>query len=121
MFGVRSDVCRDDTQFVDRLIIAKDHASVQITIADVDEEGKITSTGTSFALCGQVRANGESDDSINRLATNAGCEPLQPFYLWHEYLWPQLCSIEECLVLSEMIEALLPVLSIPCSPPCCNL
>jgi len=55
-----------------RLIIAKDHASVQITIADVDEEGKITGTGTSFALCGQVRANAESDDSINRLATKAG-------------------------------------------------
>lgn len=56
----------------DRLIIAKDHASVQITIADVDDEGKITGTGTSFALCGQVRANGESDDSVNRLATKAG-------------------------------------------------
>ncbi|KAF8311312.1 40S ribosomal protein S21 [Clavulina sp. PMI_390] len=55
-----------------RLITAKDHASVQITIADVDEDGKALSTGTSFALCGQVRADGESDDSLNRLATKAG-------------------------------------------------
>jgi len=55
-----------------RLIIAKDHASVQITVGDVDEEGKLMSTGTSFALCGQVRADGEGDDSLNRLATKAG-------------------------------------------------
>jgi hypothetical protein len=93
--------------FVDRLIIAKDHASVQITIADVDEEGKITSTGTSFALCGQVRANGESDDSINRLATKAGCKSLLPFYIWRtfcKYLRRQFCSIEACLVISEVID-----------------
>ncbi|KAF9504837.1 hypothetical protein BS47DRAFT_1376813 [Hydnum rufescens UP504] len=55
-----------------RLIIAKDHASVQISIADVDADGKMLPTSTSFALCGQVRADGESDDSINRLATKAG-------------------------------------------------
>lgn len=59
---------------IGRLITSKDHASVQIVIADVDSEGKALSTTTSFALCGQVRANGESDDSINRLATKAGCE-----------------------------------------------
>ena len=57
----------------DRLITAKDHASVQISIADVDAEGKILPTSSSFALCGQVRALGESDDSLNRLATKAGC------------------------------------------------
>jgi len=55
-----------------RLITSKDHASVQISIVDVDDEGKATGTSTSFALCGQVRAQGESDDSINRLATKAG-------------------------------------------------
>jgi len=54
------------------LIIAKDHASVQISIADVDAEGKMLPTSTSFALSGQVRADGEGDDSINRLATKAG-------------------------------------------------
>ncbi|KDQ18526.1 hypothetical protein BOTBODRAFT_28911 [Botryobasidium botryosum FD-172 SS1] len=55
-----------------RLITSKDHASVQIMIADVDAEGKALGTSTTFALCGQVRAMGESDDSINRLATRSG-------------------------------------------------
>ncbi|EGN95359.1 hypothetical protein SERLA73DRAFT_141950 [Serpula lacrymans var. lacrymans S7.3] len=55
-----------------RLITSKDHASVQVNVADVDADGKALSTYTSFALCGQVRSQGESDDSVNRLATKAG-------------------------------------------------
>jgi len=55
-----------------RLITSKDFSSVQISVADVDEEGKALPTSTTFALCGQVRAMGESDDSINKLATDAG-------------------------------------------------
>ncbi|KDR81555.1 hypothetical protein GALMADRAFT_89623 [Galerina marginata CBS 339.88] len=55
-----------------RLITSKDHASVQISIADVDANGRALNTTTTFALCGQVRSQGESDDSINRLATKAG-------------------------------------------------
>ncbi|KAI9459498.1 40S ribosomal protein S21 [Lactarius psammicola] len=55
-----------------RLITSKDHASVQVVIADVDANGRALSTSTSFALSGQVRAQGESDDSLNRLATKAG-------------------------------------------------
>jgi Ribosomal protein S21e len=57
----------------DRLITSKDHASVQIAIADVDANGRALNTSTTFALCGQVRSQGEGDDSINRLATRAGC------------------------------------------------
>jgi ribosomal S21e-like protein len=45
---------------------------VQIVIADVDANGRALSTSTSFALSGQVRAQGEGDDSLNRLATKAG-------------------------------------------------
>ncbi|KAI6118796.1 ribosomal protein S21e [Pisolithus croceorrhizus] len=60
------------TSFTGRLITAKDHASVQINIADVDAEGRALPTYTAFALCGQVRSQGESDDSLNRLATKAG-------------------------------------------------
>jgi hypothetical protein len=45
---------------------------VQIVIADVDSNGRALSTSTSFALSGQVRAQGEGDDSLNRLATKAG-------------------------------------------------
>ncbi|TFY72366.1 hypothetical protein EVG20_g606 [Dentipellis fragilis] len=57
-----------------RLITSKDHASVQISVADVDANGRALSTSTSFALSGPVRSQGESDDSINRLATKAGRE-----------------------------------------------
>jgi hypothetical protein len=64
----------------DRLITSKDHASVQISIVDVDANGKAVGTHTSFALCGQVRAMGESDDSLNRLATKAGCEYVSLVY-----------------------------------------
>ncbi|KAJ6538564.1 ribosomal protein S21e [Mycena latifolia] len=55
-----------------RLITSKDHASVQINVVDVDSNGRALNTSTTFALCGQVRSQGESDDSINRLATKAG-------------------------------------------------
>jgi len=55
-----------------RLITSKDHASVQVVIADVDANGRALSTSTSFALSGQVRSQGEGDDSLNRLATKAG-------------------------------------------------
>ena len=63
--------------YSDRLITSKDHASVQIAVADVDSNGRALSTSTSFALSGQVRAMGESDDSLNRLATKAGRELLK--------------------------------------------
>lgn len=66
-----------------RLITAKDHASIQITVADVDANGVAIkgAAGTVIALVGSVRANGEADDSINRLATKAGRTslPLRPF------------------------------------------
>ncbi|KAF5330796.1 hypothetical protein D9619_005538 [Psilocybe cf. subviscida] len=55
-----------------RLITSKDHASVQIAIADVDANGRALNTSTTYALCGQVRSQGESDDSVNRLATRDG-------------------------------------------------
>ncbi|KAJ1673839.1 40S ribosomal protein S21 [Spiromyces aspiralis] len=55
-----------------RLITAKDHASVQINIADVDENGRLTGTNKTIALCGFVRRNAESDDSVNRILNEAG-------------------------------------------------
>ena len=74
----------------DRLITSKDHASVQINVADVDANGRASNSYTSFALCGQVRSQGESDDSLNRLATKAGCE----FCL----LWVEQCTDESTFV-----------------------
>ncbi|GLJ47999.1 hypothetical protein SUGI_1013640 [Cryptomeria japonica] len=50
-----------------RLITSKDHASVQINIGHVDENGICTGQFTTFALCGVVRAQGEADSSVDRL------------------------------------------------------
>jgi small subunit ribosomal protein S21e len=55
-----------------RIIKAKDHASVQISIGKVDENGRYTGENQVYALCGFVRAMGESDDSLNRLAQRDG-------------------------------------------------
>ncbi|KAG5918785.1 hypothetical protein E4U42_006741 [Claviceps africana] len=56
-----------------RIIKAKDHGSVQISIAKVDENGRaISGENHVYALCGFVRAMGESDDAMNRLAQRDG-------------------------------------------------
>ncbi|KAK6338706.1 40S ribosomal protein S21 [Orbilia brochopaga] len=56
-----------------RIIKAKDHASVQISIAKVDENGRyIPGEHITYPLCGFVRSRGESDDSLNRLAQRDG-------------------------------------------------
>ncbi|KAG5981144.1 40S ribosomal protein S21 [Claviceps digitariae] len=56
-----------------RIIKAKDHGSVQISIAKVDESGRaISGENHVYALCGFVRAMGESDDAMNRLAQRDG-------------------------------------------------
>ncbi|KAJ4164785.1 hypothetical protein LMH87_006446 [Akanthomyces muscarius] len=65
-----------------RIIKAKDHGSVQISIAKVDENGRaVPGENHVYALCGFVRAMGESDDAMNRLAQRDGlvkavCESL---------------------------------------------
>lgn len=56
-----------------RIIEAKDHASVQIAIADVDENGKmIPGQTTNLPIAGFIRHQGESDDSVNRLTQELG-------------------------------------------------
>ncbi|RVW55913.1 40S ribosomal protein S21-2 [Vitis vinifera] len=59
-----------------RLITSKDHASVQINIGHVDEDGVFTGQFSTFALCGFVRAqlktsnpgsNGDADSAVDRL------------------------------------------------------
>ena len=79
----RKMISRDYTDFVfsyvprkcsatNRIIKAKDHASVQISVGKVDENGRFTGESQVYALCGFVRAMGESDDSLNRLAQRDG-------------------------------------------------
>lgn len=55
-----------------RIIKAKDHASVQISVGKVDENGRYTGENQTYALCGFVRSRAESDDSFNRLAQRDG-------------------------------------------------
>merc|ERR1712186_120295 len=56
-----------------RIIAAKDHASIQMNIADVDPEtGRMTGAWKTYAICGAIRRMGESDDCINRLAKKDG-------------------------------------------------
>ncbi|PNT77430.1 hypothetical protein BRADI_1g62691v3 [Brachypodium distachyon] len=50
-----------------RIITAKDHASVQINIGHVDENGLYDGRFTTFALSGFVRAQGDADGSLDRL------------------------------------------------------
>lgn len=55
------------------MIQPKDHASVQIAIANVKPEGgAISGDSKSFALAGFVRAMGEADDSLNHLTQVSG-------------------------------------------------
>jgi len=55
-----------------RIIKAKDHASVQLNIADVDDTGRFTGESKTFALCGFIRGRAEGDDALNRLCEEAG-------------------------------------------------
>ncbi|XP_075032846.1 small ribosomal subunit protein eS21 [Mixophyes fleayi] len=54
-----------------RIIGAKDHASIQLNLAEVDKAtGRVTGQHRTYAICGNIRRMGESDDSILRLAKN---------------------------------------------------
>ncbi|PVD23139.1 hypothetical protein C0Q70_16402 [Pomacea canaliculata] len=47
-----------------RIVASKDHASIQINIAEVDEStGRMTGVNKTYAICGAIRRMGESDDS----------------------------------------------------------
>ncbi|KAJ8772036.1 hypothetical protein K2173_027213 [Erythroxylum novogranatense] len=50
-----------------RLITAKDHASVQINIGHLDGSGHYTGQFSTYALCGFVRAQGDADSALDRL------------------------------------------------------
>ena len=53
--------------WTNRLIEAKDHASVQINVVNLDAAGKADGTSESFALCGFIRKKGESDLALREL------------------------------------------------------
>nr|AFM88960.1 40S ribosomal protein S21-like protein [Callorhinchus milii] len=56
-----------------RIIAAKDHASIQINLAEVDKvTGRFNGQHRTYAICGAIRGMGESDDCILRLSKNNG-------------------------------------------------
>ena len=60
-----------------RIIHAKDHASIQLDFVNVDPEtGRlIPGQSTRYAICGELRRMGESDDCILRLAQRDALVP----------------------------------------------
>jgi small subunit ribosomal protein S21e len=55
-----------------RLITAKDHASIQLNIGHVDQNGLYTGENTTYALSGFVRSKSNGDAAVNRLAARDG-------------------------------------------------
>ncbi|MEJ1280763.1 tetratricopeptide repeat domain 26 [Cricetulus griseus] len=56
-----------------RIIGAKDHASIQMNVAEVDRcTGRFNGQFKTYAICGAIRRMGESDDSILLLAKADG-------------------------------------------------
>mmetsp|Transcript_22507 Transcript_22507/g.38133 ORF Transcript_22507/g.38133 Transcript_22507/m.38133 type:complete len:88 (+) Transcript_22507:78-341(+) len=58
--------------YTNRLIHAKDHASIQVNIALVDEAGLYTGETQTYALAGFLRGKAESDAALNFLADRDG-------------------------------------------------
>lgn len=62
--------------WTNRLITAKDHASVQVNICELTSEGIMNHTGqVTYDICGFVRDMGRSDMAICYLAHQAGILP----------------------------------------------
>ncbi|XP_066917756.1 small ribosomal subunit protein eS21-like [Clytia hemisphaerica] len=57
------------------LISSKDHASVQLSVAEVDDEGRMTGGFKTFAFSGKLRCAAESDDALNHLCLKDGIFP----------------------------------------------
>lgn len=51
--------------WTNKLITSKDHASVQLNIGHLNEDGTYSGQFTTFALNGKVRFQGESDSAVS--------------------------------------------------------
>eukprot|EP00823_Brevimastigomonas_motovehiculus_P008377 TRINITY_DN7668_c0_g1_i1.p1 TRINITY_DN7668_c0_g1~~TRINITY_DN7668_c0_g1_i1.p1 ORF type:complete len:113 (+),score=29.95 TRINITY_DN7668_c0_g1_i1:57-395(+) len=68
-----------------RVITAKDHASVQINIGHLDDKGVYNRTYTTVAFCGYVRKSGEADDALNRIAASKKLNLMKDIYSFRPY------------------------------------
>ncbi|KAE9006595.1 hypothetical protein PF011_g11512 [Phytophthora fragariae] len=57
--------------WTNRILAAKDHASVQINVARVNANGVFTGESDTFALAGYIRHHGEGDMAIAELSRQA--------------------------------------------------
>jgi small subunit ribosomal protein S21e len=55
-----------------RIIGPTDYSSVQINIADVDENGIALKTSQTFSIAGKIRRQGLADGCLNRLFKEKG-------------------------------------------------
>lgn len=60
-----------NSSWTNRIIAAKDHASVQINVARVNANGVFTGESDAYALAGYIRGKGEADLAITELARQA--------------------------------------------------
>ena len=60
-----------------KIIGPKDHASVQIFVPDVDENGRVKfDSGFKFAISGYIREKGRSDVEIEKILRSKDIYPL---------------------------------------------
>ncbi|CAK4078148.1 unnamed protein product [Aphanomyces euteiches] len=57
--------------WTNRILSAKDHASVQIAVAKVDANGVYTGQNDVYALAGYIRGKGEGDMALTDLVRRA--------------------------------------------------
>ena len=55
------------SSWTNKLITAKDHASVQINVGHLNEDGVYTGAYTTLALAGNVRGWGAADTAVDLL------------------------------------------------------
>lgn len=98
-------ICCTRSSATNRLITAKDHASVQINVGDVNSEGRYVNTFSTYAFCGFVRKEAESDDSLNRLAQEDGCKyNFVIVFFFIDYV----CRLKECIFLPTINNNIFP-------------
>jgi hypothetical protein len=61
-----------NSAWTNKLITAKDHASVQLNIGHLNDEGSYTGAFTTFALAGRVRAQVRDDNEGGVVGADGG-------------------------------------------------
>lgn len=62
---IRQRICA----FTGRPISPSDHASVQLILADLDDDGRMTKNFVIFDVCGKVRREGTIDELLTNKVT----------------------------------------------------